>query len=59
MAAVTLVMQASREVTRLGTEPAVLAMVQAASLGEIRQVCRRLQVVASHLMYEPFTFFHN
>ena len=45
----TLVIQESREVTRLGTLPAVLDMLQAASLGEVMQVCRRLQVLASHL----------
>ena len=58
VAAVTLVMQASSEVTRPGTEPAVLARLQPGSLGEVRQVCRRLQVAASHFMYEPFAFFH-
>ena len=57
VAAVTLVMQASSEVTRLGTEPEVLERLQPGSLGVVRQVCRRLQVLASHLMYEPFTFF--
>ena len=49
VAASTLVMQASSEVTRPGTEPAVLARLQAGSEGEVRQVCRRLQVLASHL----------
>ena len=49
VAASTLVMQASSEVTRLGTEPAVLARLQPGSLGEVRQVWRRLQVLASHL----------
>ena len=48
-AASTLVMQASSEVTRLGRLPAVLARLQLGSLGEVRQLCRRLQVLASHL----------
>ena len=34
----TLVMQASREVTRLGRLPAVLARLQPGSLGEVRQL---------------------
>ena len=57
VAAVTLVMQASSEVTRLGTEPEVLERLQPGSLGVVRQVCRRVQVVASHLMYELFNTF--
>ena len=48
VAAVTLVMQASSEVTRLGTEPEVLERLQPGSLGVVRQVCRRVQVLASH-----------
>ena len=49
VAASTLVMQASSEVTRPGTEPAVLARLQAGSEGEVRQVWRSVQVLASHL----------
>ena len=48
VAAVTLVMQASSEVTRLGTEPEALERLQPGSLGVVRQVCRRVQVLASH-----------